>query len=73
MKCSRKSWFAHSYGIKTYGGRVIGTDLFIPDLFKLTEVYGAKGFAVTKKEELKPVFQQALASDDFVVVDVKLD
>jgi len=28
---------------------------------------------VTKKEELKPVFQQALAADDFVVVDVKLD
>ena len=59
--------------MKTYGGRVIGTELFIPDLPKLAELYGAKGFAVTKKEELKPVFQQALASDEFVVVDVKLD
>jgi acetolactate synthase I/II/III large subunit len=59
--------------MKTYGGRVIGTELFIPDLSRLAELYGAKGFAVTKKEELKPVFQQALASDDFVVVDVKLD
>jgi acetolactate synthase I/II/III large subunit len=59
--------------MKTYGGRVIGTELFIPDLPKLAELYGAKGFAVTRKEELKPVFQQALASDDFVVVDVKLD
>jgi acetolactate synthase I/II/III large subunit len=59
--------------MKTYGGRVIGTELFIPDLPKLAELYGAKGFAVTSKEELKPVFQQALASDDFVVVDVKLD
>ena len=59
--------------MKTYGGRVIGTELFIPDLPKLAELYGAKGFAVKKKEELKPVFQQALASDDFVVVDVKLD
>jgi acetolactate synthase-1/2/3 large subunit len=59
--------------MKIYGGRVIGTELFIPDLAKLAELYGAKGFAVTKKEELKPVFQQALASDDFVVVDVKLD
>ena len=59
--------------IKTYGGRVIGTELFIPDLPKLAELYGAKGFAVTKKEKLKPIFQQALASDDFVVVDVKLD
>ena len=59
--------------MKTYGGRVIGTELFIPDLAKLAELYGAKGFAVTRKEELKPVFQQALASDEFVVVDVKLD
>ena len=59
--------------MKTYGGRIIGTELFIPDLPKLAELYGAKGFAVRKQEELKPVFQQALASDEFVVVDVKLD
>jgi acetolactate synthase-1/2/3 large subunit len=59
--------------MKTYGGRVIGTELFIPDLPRLAELYGAKGFAVTRKEELKTVFQQALAADDFVVVDVKLD
>jgi thiamine pyrophosphate-dependent acetolactate synthase large subunit-like protein len=59
--------------MKTYQGRVIGTELFIPDLPRLAALYGARGFAVTRKEELKPVFQQALASDDFVVVDVKLD
>ncbi|HXV48993.1 MAG TPA: thiamine pyrophosphate-binding protein, partial [Candidatus Binatia bacterium] len=59
--------------MKTYGGRVIGTELFIPDLSRLAELYGAKGFTVTSKDQLKPVFQQALASDDFVVVDVKLD
>ena len=59
--------------MKTYGGRVIGTELFIPDLPKLAELYGAKGYSIARKEELKPVFQQALAADDFVVVDVKLD
>jgi acetolactate synthase-1/2/3 large subunit len=59
--------------IKTYGGRVIGTELFIPDLPRLAELYGAKGFKVTRKEDLKPVFEQALAADEFVVVDVKLD
>jgi thiamine pyrophosphate-dependent acetolactate synthase large subunit-like protein len=59
--------------MKTYGGRVIGTELFIPDLPRLAELYGAKGFAVTRKEELKPVLQQAVAADEFVVVDVKLD
>ena len=59
--------------IKTYGGRVIGTELFIPDLPRLAELYGAKGVRVTRQEELKPVFQQALASDEFIVVDVKLN
>jgi thiamine pyrophosphate-dependent acetolactate synthase large subunit-like protein len=55
------------------GDRVIGTELFIPDLPKLAELYGAKGFRVTKKEELKPVFKQAVASDELVMVNVKLD
>ncbi len=59
--------------VKNYEGRVIGTELFVPDLTRLAELYGAKGFSVTRKEELKPVFQQALATDEFVVVDVKLD
>jgi len=59
--------------IKTYGGRVIGTELFIPDLPRLAELYGARGVRITKSEELKPVFQEALATDDFVVVDLKLD
>jgi sulfoacetaldehyde acetyltransferase len=59
--------------IKSYEGRVIGTELFVPDLSKLAELYGARGYSVTSKEELRPVFQKALASDDFVVVDVKLD
>ncbi len=58
---------------KNYGGRIIGTELFIPDLAKLAALYGAKGFSVTKKEELTPVFKEALAKDEFVVVDVKLD
>jgi len=42
-------------------------------LAKLASLYNAKGFSVTRKEELKPVFQQTLASDEFVVVDMKLD
>ena len=58
---------------KNYGGRIIGTELFIPDLAKLAALYGAKGYSVTKKEELTPVFKEALANDEFVVVDVKLD
>jgi acetolactate synthase-1/2/3 large subunit len=56
-----------------YGGRIIGTELFIPDLAKLAELYGAKGYTITKKEELTPVFKEVLAKDDFVIVDVKMD
>jgi acetolactate synthase-1/2/3 large subunit len=59
--------------LRDYGGRIIGTELFIPDLGKLAELYGAKGYSVTKKGELTPVFKAALAQDDFVIVDVKMD
>jgi acetolactate synthase-1/2/3 large subunit len=59
--------------LKNYGGRVIGTELFVPDLARLAELFGAKGFTITRPEEVRPVFQQALKTDDFVVVDVKMD
>jgi thiamine pyrophosphate-dependent acetolactate synthase large subunit-like protein len=59
--------------MKSYGGRIIGTQLFIPDLAKLAELYGAKGYSVTQKEQLAPVFKETLASDEFVIIDVKLD
>lgn len=58
---------------KNFGGRIIGTELFIPDLAKLAELYGAKGYSVTKKEQLAPVFKETLANDEFVIIDVKLD
>ena len=58
---------------KNYGGRIIGTELFIPDLAKLAALYGAKGYSVTKKDQLAPVFKEALAKDEFVVIDVRLD
>lgn len=59
--------------IEHYGGRVVGTDLFVPDLARLAELFGARGLTITRPEEIKPVLKQALESDDFVVVDVKLD
>jgi acetolactate synthase-1/2/3 large subunit len=53
-----------------YSGRVIGTELFVPDLARLAELFGATGYTITRPEELRPVLQKSLASDDFVVVDV---
>jgi len=59
--------------IKNHGGRVIGTDLFVPDLARLAELFGGKGVTVTRPEEVRPVLKQSLESDDFVVVDILLD
>jgi acetolactate synthase-1/2/3 large subunit len=59
--------------MKSYGGRVIGTELFVPDLAKLAALYGANGCTVTRLEDLKPVLQEALAADNFTIVDVRLD
>jgi acetolactate synthase-1/2/3 large subunit len=56
-----------------YGGRVIGTELFVPDLARLAELFGATGYTITRAEEVRPTFEKALASDEFVVVDVKVD
>jgi acetolactate synthase I/II/III large subunit len=56
-----------------YNGRVIGTELFVPDLARLAELFGAKGYTIARPEEVRPVLQNSLASDDFVVVDVKVD
>jgi acetolactate synthase I/II/III large subunit len=56
-----------------YGGRVIGTELFVPDLARLAELFGAKGYTITRAEEVRPILQKSLESDDFVVVDVKVD
>ena len=56
-----------------YGGRVIGTELFVPDLARLAGLFGAKGYTIIRPEEVKPTLQKSLESDDFVVVDVKVD
>ncbi|MGH7836160.1 MAG: thiamine pyrophosphate-binding protein [Candidatus Binatia bacterium] len=59
--------------IDHYGGRMIGTELFVPDLARLAKLFGAKGFSVSRPEEVASVFKRALESDDFAVIDVKLD
>ncbi len=57
--------------IKNHRGRVIGTDLFVPDLARLAELFGGKGFTVTRPEDVRPTLQKALDSDEFVVLDIK--
>jgi acetolactate synthase-1/2/3 large subunit len=59
--------------VKNYSGRVIGTELFVPDLARLAELFGAKGYSITRPEEVRPVLERSLEADDFAVVDVKID
>jgi acetolactate synthase-1/2/3 large subunit len=69
----------NSYGgmkrdqIEHYGGRVIGTELFVPDLARLAELFGAKGLTLSRPDEVRPVLEKSLQSDDLVLVDIKVD
>lgn len=40
-----------------------------PDFVKLAEAYGAKGYRITKEEELEPVLREAFAAEGPVFID----
>ncbi len=44
-----------------------------PDFVKLAEAYGAKGFLVEKKEDVRPVIEQAFAIPLPVIIDFRVD
>lgn len=44
-----------------------------PDFVKVAEAYGARGFRVTKEEEIIPVLQQAIECKQPVFIDVIVD
>jgi pyruvate oxidase len=50
-----------------------GVDLASADYAKIGEAMGAKGFTVTRREQLKQVFDAAQKSDIPVVIDVKIE
>lgn len=50
-----------------------GVDLMGADYAKIGEAMGAKGFTVTKREQLREVFDQAQKSQIPVVIDVKIE
>lgn len=43
------------------------------DLVKLAEAFGAKGYRVSKKEELRGILKEALASETPVLIDYRID
>jgi len=52
-----------------YNKRYSATPLKNPDFVKLAEAYGAKGMRITKKEDVPGAIQEALATDNVVVMD----
>jgi len=44
-----------------------------PDFVKLAEAYGAKGFLVEKKEDVRPIIEQAFAIPLPVIIDFRVD
>jgi pyruvate oxidase len=52
---------------------IFGVDLASADYAKIGEAMGAKGFTVTRREQLKTVFDEAQKSDIPVVIDVKIE
>ena len=44
-----------------------------PDYVKLADAYGAKGFSVTKEEEITPVLEQALNINGPVIIDFHVE
>ena len=44
-----------------------------PDFVKVAEAYGARGFRITKEEEIVPVLKQAIECKQPVFIDVVVD
>ncbi|MDD5495797.1 MAG: biosynthetic-type acetolactate synthase large subunit [Candidatus Omnitrophica bacterium] len=44
-----------------------------PDFVKLAESYGAVGIRVTKKDEVRPAIDKALATDNVVILDFQVE
>jgi len=53
-----------------FGGRYVGVELDNPRFDKLAEVYGARGFHVTRPEEIADVVAAALALDAPSVIEI---
>ena len=56
--------------IKHYDGRVIGTDLHLPDLCALAGAYGIEAERVTHPQALLPALKRALALGKPILLDV---
>ena len=71
---NNKSWGAEkAYQKDFYGKRYLGADISSPRFDKLAELYGAKGFKITKISEINRTLKSALKIKKPVVIDVDVD
>ena len=71
---NNKSWGAEkAYQKDFYGKRYLGADINSPRFDKLAELYGAKGFKVTKISEINRTLKLALKIKKPVVIDIDVD
>jgi acetolactate synthase-1/2/3 large subunit len=64
-----RQWQTLFYG-ERYSQTVIKDKV---DYVKLAEAMGAKGYRITKKEEVEPVLREAIASGEPVVIDCVIE
>ena len=56
-----------------YKKRYSHTCLYNPDFVKVVEAYGGVGIRVTKKEEVRPAIEKAIATDNVVFIDFHVE
>ena len=71
---NNKSWGAEkAYQKDFYGKRYLGADISSPRFDKVAELYGAKGFKITKISEINRTLKTALKVKKPVVIDIDVD
>ncbi len=71
---NNKSWGAEkAYQKDFFGKRYLGADIISPPFDKVAELYGAKGFRISKLSQVKTIFKKALKIKKPVVIDIEVD
>lgn len=71
-------WNDSGYGLiewkqMNYFGRKSHVDFTNPDFVKLADAFGAKGYRITRGEDLLPTLKQALADNTVSIIDCPVD
>jgi len=56
-----------------YGKRYVATPLSGPDYVKIAEAYGIPGLRVTRKEEVAPAVEKAIAEEGAFLIDFRIE